>query len=89
MTEEPIHRRARMFRSDVLRTGDSELQCTPNARLSREELQMVLAEMRNDTEYGAVVTQLRSAWDDQDPRERDRRGKCLGKSGRTVRFCRR
>ena len=43
-----------------------------NARLSREEGQMVLAETRNDTEYTAVVKQLRSAWDDQDLRDRDR-----------------
>ena len=40
-----------------------------NARLSREERQMVLAGTRNDTEYTAIVTQLRSAWDDQDLRE--------------------
>ena len=31
------------------------------------------------------MTQLRSAWDDQDLRERDRRGKSFGK-GRTVHF---
>ena len=30
-----------------------------NARLSREERQMVLAGTRNDTEYTAIVTQLR------------------------------
>ena len=29
---------------------------------------MVLAGTRNDTEYTAIVTQLRSAWDDQDLR---------------------
>ena len=46
--------------------------------LSREERQMVL-------EYTAIVTQLRSAWDDQDLRERDRGGKSFGK-GRTVHF---
>ena len=56
-----------------------------NARLSREERQMVLAGTRNDTEYTAIVTQLRSAWDDQDLRERDRGGKSFGK-GRTVHF---
>ena len=56
-----------------------------NARLSREERQMVLAGTRNDTEYTAVVTQLRSAWHDQDLRERDRGGKSFGK-GRTVHF---
>ena len=39
----------------------------------------------NDTEYTAIVTQLRSAWDDQDLRERDRGGKSFGK-GRTVHF---
>ena len=50
-----------------------------NARLSREERQMVLAGTR------AIVTQLRSAWDDQDLRERDRGGKNFGK-GRTVHF---
>ena len=58
-----------------------------NARLSGEERQMVLAGTGNDTEYTAIVTQLRSAWDDQDLRERDRRGKSFGK-GRTVHFCR-
>ena len=56
-----------------------------NARLSREERQMVLAGTRNDTEYTAIVTQLRSAWYDQDLRERDRGGKSFGK-GRTVHF---
>ena len=56
-----------------------------NARLSREERQMFLAGTRNDTEYTAIVTQLRSAWDDQDLRERDRGGKSFGK-GRTVHF---
>ena len=56
-----------------------------NARLSREERQMVLAGTRNDTEYTATVTQLRSAWDDQDLRERDRGGKSFGKD-RTVHF---
>ena len=49
-----------------------------NARLSREERQMLLAGTRNDTEYAAIVTQLRSAWDDQDLRERDRGGKSFG-----------
>ena len=56
-----------------------------DARLSREERQMVLAGTRNDTEYTAIVTQLRCAWDDQDLRERDRGGKSFGK-GRTVHF---
>ena len=46
---------------------------------------MVLAGTRNDTEYTAIVTQLRSAWDDQDLRDRDRGGKSFGK-GRTVHF---
>ena len=46
---------------------------------------MVLAGTRNDTEYIAIVTQLRSAWDDQGLRERDREGKSFGK-GRTVHF---
>ena len=46
---------------------------------------MVLAGTRNDTEYTAIVTQLRSARDDQDLRERDRGGKSFGK-GRTVHF---
>ena len=62
--------------------GDRLLQY---AHLSREERQMVLAGTRNDTEYTAIVTQLRSAWDDQDLRERDRGGKSFGK-GRTVHF---
>ena len=57
-----------------------------NARLSREARQMVLAGTRHDTEYGPVVTQLRSAWDDWDFRDRDRGGLGFGKSGRTVRF---
>ena len=56
-----------------------------NARLSREERQVVLAGTRNDTEYTAIVTQLRSAWDDQDLSERDRGSKSFGK-GRTVHF---
>ena len=56
-----------------------------DARFSREERQMVLAGTRNDTEDTAIVTQLRSAWDDQDFRERDRGGKSFGK-GRTVHF---
>ena len=58
-----------------------------HARLSREERQMVLAGTSNDTEYTAIVTQLRSAWDDQDLRERERggKGKSFGK-GRTVHF---
>ena len=46
---------------------------------------MVLAATRNDTEYTAIVTQLRSAWDDHDLRERGRGGKSFGK-GRTVHF---
>ena len=46
---------------------------------------MVLAGTRNDTEHTAIVTQLRSAWDDQDLRERDEGGKSVGK-GRTVHF---
>ena len=56
-----------------------------NARLTREERQMVLAGTRNDTEYTAIVTQLRSAWDDQELRERDRGGKSFGNC-RTVHF---
>ena len=56
-----------------------------NGRLSRQERQMVLAGTRNDTEYTAIVTQLRSTWDDQHLRERDRGGKSFGK-GRTVHF---
>ena len=53
--------------------------------LSREEREMVLAGTGNDTEYTAIVTQLRCAWDDQDLRERDRGSKSFGK-GRTVHF---
>ena len=56
-----------------------------NPRLSRGERQTDLAGTRNDTEYTAIVTQLRSAWDDQDLRERDRGSKSFGK-GRTVHF---
>ena len=55
------------------------------ARFSREERQMVLAGTRNDTEYTAIVTQLRGAWDDQDLRDRDRGSKSFGKS-RSVHF---
>ena len=40
---------------------------------------MVLAGTGNDTEYTAIVTLLRSAWDDQDLRERDRGGKTFWK----------
>ena len=50
-----------------------------NARLSREERQMVLAGTRNDTEYTAIVTQLRSAWDDQ-----NRGGKSFPKASRFI-----
>ena len=46
---------------------------------------MVLAGTRNDTECTAIVTQLRSDWDDQELHERDRGGKSFGK-GRTVHF---
>ena len=56
-----------------------------DVRLSREERQMVLAGTRNDTEYTAIVTQVRTAWDDQDLRDRDRGSKSFGK-GRTVHF---
>ena len=56
-----------------------------NASLSREERQMVLDGTRNDTEHTAIVTQLRSAWDDQDLRDRDRGSKSFGKGG-TVHF---
>ena len=56
-----------------------------NARLSQSERHMVVAGARNDTEYTAIVTQLRSAWDDQDLRDRDRGSKSFGK-GRTVQF---
>ena len=55
-----------------------------NARLSREERQMVLAGTRNDTEYTAIVTQLRSAWEDPDLRERDRGGKSFGKDAQFI-----
>ena len=53
-----------------------DIDFSKNARLSREERQMVLAGKRNDTEYTAIVTQLRSAWDDL--RERDRGSKSFG-----------
>ena len=36
-----------------------------NARLSREERLVVLAGTRNDTEYKAIATHLRGAWNDQ------------------------
>ena len=62
-----------------------EYRLLQNVRLSREQRQMVLAETRNDTEYTAIVTQLRSAWDDQDLRDRDRGSKSYGK-GHTVHF---
>ena len=38
---------------------------------------MVSAGTRNDTEYTAIVTRLRSAWDDEDLRERDREARAL------------
>ena len=52
---------------------------------SKMHVSLVLTGTRNDTEYTAIVTQLRSAWDDQDLRERDRGSKNFGK-GRTVHF---
>ena len=55
------------------------------ARHRREERQMVLAGARNDTEYAALATQLRGAWDDKDFRDRDRGSESFGK-GRTVLF---
>ena len=70
---------------DVDAFVEARYRLLQNARLSREERQMVLAGTRNDTEYTAIVTQLRSAWDDQDLRERDRGGKSFGK-GSTVHF---
>ena len=42
-------------------------------------------ERETTREYTAIVTQFRSAWDDQDLFERERRGKSFGK-GRTVHF---
>ena len=48
-------------------------------------VEMILAVTRNDTEYTAIVTHLRSAWDDQDLRDRSRGSKSFGK-GRTVHF---
>ena len=45
---------------------------------------MVLAGTRNDTEYTATVTQLRSAWDDQDLRERDREARALETAARFI-----
>ena len=56
-----------------------------NARLSREERQMVLGGTRNHTECTAIATQLFSARDDQDLRDRDRGSKSFRK-GRTVHF---
>ena len=47
---------------------------------------MVLAGTRKDTEYEAVVTQLRSAWIDQDLRDGDSGGKSIGKMDRTIHF---
>ena len=69
------------------RLSREERQMPKCTSLSREERQMVFAGTRNDTEYTAIVTQLRSAWDDQDLCDRDRGGKSFGK-GRTVHFCR-
>ena len=58
-----------------------------NARLSREERQMVLAGTLNDTDYNSVVTQLRSSWEDHDLRDHDRGMKGGGwKGGRSVNF---
>ena len=65
-----------MSETPETRKLDSYAECETGQtffeRLSREERQMVLAGMRNDTEYTAIVTQLRSALDDQDLRDRDR-----------------
>ena len=44
-----------------------------------------MAGTRNNTEYTAIVTKLRGAWDDQDLRDRDRGGKSFV-NGRTVHF---
>ena len=46
---------------------------------------MVPVGTRNETEYTAIVTQLRSAWDDRDLRDRDRGSKSFGK-GNVVHF---
>ena len=70
---------------DFLRIGNCGYRLLENARLSREERQIVLAGTTNDTEHEAVVTQLRSARDDEDLRDRDRRGKSFG-MGRTDHF---
>ena len=56
-----------------------------NGRLSLVKSDRCSWGTRNDTEYTAIVTQLRSAWYDQDLRERDRGGKSFGKV-RTVHF---
>ena len=45
-----------------------------SARLSVTERQMILAGTTNDTQYTAVVTQLRAAWEDPDLRARDKGG---------------
>ena len=54
-----------------------------NARLSRDERQMVLAGTRSGTEYTDFVTHLRSAWDGQELSDQDRGSKSFG-TGRTV-----
>ena len=47
---------------------------------------MVLAGTRNDTEYEAVATQLRSASDEEEVHDRDRGDKSFGNTGRTIHF---
>ena len=54
-----------------------------NARLSREERQMVLVGTRNDTEYTAIVTHLRGAWDDQ-PMTETEEARALEKAARFI-----
>ena len=71
------------FHSGTVATGTDRSDFRTS--LSREERQMVLAGTRNDTEYTAIVTQLRGAWYDQDLRDRDRGSKSFG-MGRTVHF---
>ena len=61
--EEPIHVHDRNFQVRLSELEIRGYRLLQNARLSREERQMVLAATRNDTEYGAVVTQFRSAWE--------------------------
>ena len=72
----------RTDRSDFLRAGNSRIPSSPKSTSLTRRATDVLAGTRNDTEYTAVVTQLYSAWDDQDLRDRGRGSKSLERAAR-------